>query len=217
MHWLVLAALVFVVSPVRPPAAPLSETYRTKAERGGVQAQAALGFLLLEENSEESLRWLRAAARQGNIECQLKAADILRSRREYDEALYWYRRASKRSIQAVYALGSMYEAGEGAAQSYAAAARYYRRAAYNGSAEAQTRLGNLYLIGAGVALDYSEARRWYLRAAAQGYGDALLDLAGLFYQGLGVPRDIATARGWALAAKRARARDADSVLALLGE
>ena len=118
-------------------------------------------------------------------------------------------------IKAVFALGSMYESGEGATQSYTAAARFYLRAAYRGSAEAQTRLGNLYLIGAGVRLDYAEARLWYLRAAAQGYGDALLDLAGLFYQGLGVPRDIAQARGWAMAAKRVRARDAESVLALI--
>ncbi len=182
-----------------------------RAEQGSVRAQAVLGF------QEDALRWLRAAARQGDIDCQWKAADILHSRHEYQEALYWYRRASKRSVHAMYALGSMYEAGEGTAQSYAAAIRYYRRAAYYGSAAAQTRLGNLYMIGAGVALDYGEARRWYLRAAAQGYADALLDLAGLFYQGLGVPRDRATARSWALAAKRARARDADSVLALLGD
>jgi TPR repeat protein len=203
--------LAVALSPALPHAPSISDTYRMRAERGSVRAQAVLGF------QQNSVRWLRAAARQDDLECQLKTAEILRSRREYGEALYWYRRASKRSIQAVYALGSMYEAGEGMPQSYAAAARYYRRAGYNGSAEAQTRLGNLYMIGAGVALNYGEARRWYLRAAAQGYGDALLDLAGLFYQGLGVPRDLATARGWALAAKRARARDADSVLALLGE
>jgi TPR repeat protein len=203
--------IAVALSPVMPQSPSIWDTYRMQAERGRVRSQAVLGF------RQDDLRWLRAAARQGDLECQLRAAEILRGRHEHQEALYWYRRASKRSIQAVYALGSMYEAGEGAPQSYAAAARYYRRAAYNGSAEAQTRLGNLYMLGAGVALDYGEARRWYLRAASQGYGDALLDLAGLFYQGLGVPRDIATARGWALAAKRARARDADSVLALLGE
>jgi TPR repeat protein len=211
MSWLATVSLVAVVSPPRLPVPDISETYRVQAAQGKVRAQAVLGF----RNGD--LQWLRAAARQGDIECQLKAAEILQSRHEYDEALYWYQQAAKRSIQAVYALGSMYEAGEGVPQSYAAAVRYYRRATDRGSAEAQTRLGNLYMIGSGVALDYGEARRWYLRAAAQGYGEALLDLAGLCYQGLGMPRDLAAARNWALAAKRARARDADSVLALLGE
>jgi hypothetical protein len=62
-----------------------------QAERGSARAQAVLGF----QNND--LRWIRAAARHGDLDCQLKAAEILLARHEYQEALHWYRRASNQS------------------------------------------------------------------------------------------------------------------------
>lgn len=198
-----------------PPVPAIAETYRISAEHGNVRAQAALGLMLLGDDADAASRWLTAAARHGDGPSQISLADMLRKKHRFEEAAYWYSKASKGSARAVYLLGTMFEAGEGVERSSAAAARLYRSAALDGMAAAATRMGNLCMIGEGVPQDYVEARHWYLRAAALGDGDAFLDLAGLFYRGLGVRRDVDEARRWALAAKRVQARDADAVLAVI--
>src|SRR5947209_10561314 len=101
MIGLAFLGLAVALSPAGPQPLSVWDTYRMRAELGSVRAQAVIGF------RDGDLHWLRLAARRGDTECQLKTAEILRSRHENQEALYWYRRASKRSIQAVYALGSM--------------------------------------------------------------------------------------------------------------
>src|SRR5260370_1187137 len=71
------------------------------------------------------------------------------------------------SVQAQYALGRMYAAGEGVRQDYAEALRWFRKAAAQGCALAQNRLGVMYERGIGVAQDYVEAYKWYSVAAGE--------------------------------------------------
>ena len=210
-----LPASVAAPTSVYAPAPDVMAAYERAAQAGNIRAQAVLGFLYQKSRPDDALRWLQAAARQGDTDCQVATADFLRDRGRYSSSAFWYSRAALHSKRAAYELGTLYENGDGVAQSYREAVRLYRRAAVSGFADAENRLGNLYMIGGGVRQDYGEARRWYLKAAAQGHGEALLNLAGLFFQGLGVRKNVDEALGWAHAAKRVRAREAEAFLAVI--
>lgn len=95
-----------------------------------------------------------------------------------------------------YALGIMYDLGEGVPQNSKEAVKYYRLAADQGHADAQNNLGVMYDQGEGVATDYKEAMKWYLLAAENGNSDAPNNIGVMHMIGLGVPRDFEKAHLW---------------------
>lgn len=75
-------------------------------------------------------------------------------------------------VRAQYALGTMYNEGEGVPPDRALAAEWWHMAAKQNHAQAQFALGVLYSSGAGVAKDNTAAHMWFSLAAAQGKKNA---------------------------------------------
>ena len=81
----------------------------------------------------------------------------------------WFRLAAdQHDADAQYALGVMYEHGQGVEQSPAEAIRWYLLAADQGNAAAQNNLGLMYSEASGVPQDYKESAKWLRLAAVQG-------------------------------------------------
>ena len=90
-------------------------------------------------------------------------------KRNYAEAIKWYRNAAERGhAGAQYELGKCYANGDGVSHSYAEAVKWYRKAAAQDHAEAKYNLGVHYASGWGVPEDKYEAVKWYRKAAEQG-------------------------------------------------
>jgi TPR repeat protein len=79
-------------------------------------------------------------------------------RREFAEAVEWYRRASDQGhALAQFNLALMYDKGQGVPQNDAAAVNWYRKAADQGDVRAQCNLAAKYTKGRGVPQDYATA------------------------------------------------------------
>ncbi|MFO1435616.1 MAG: tetratricopeptide repeat protein [Gammaproteobacteria bacterium] len=130
--------------------------------------------------------------------------------------------AERGDAQAQFAMGMLYNKGEGVEKNDATAVQWYTRSAEAGFARAQLNLAVMYENGEGVAKDRNVARQWLREAATQGNADALtrlqkqaeendvdtqFDLAGICAVGNGIDKDEAMARKWyERAAKSGNAR-----------
>ncbi len=86
----------------------------------------------------------------------------------YDEALAEFLPAAEAGdVQAQMALASMYQVGEGVAQSDGEAFRWTRAAAERGDAVAQINLSQFFASGRGVVPDAGQSYFWLLLAADQ--------------------------------------------------
>ena len=101
---------------------------------------------------------------------------------------------------AQFALGTMYQYGQGVAQDYGEALRWWRSAAEQGLLDATLALGNLYAGGTGIAKDDVQAYMWFDIATRQTGDDWLRGIAGSNRDAVAArmtPADIAEARGLA--------------------
>ncbi len=120
----------------------------------------------------------------------------------YQEANYtkahdtWHRLALKGSARSQYALGVMYELGQGVGHDYNTAARWYIQAAEQGYAMARNNLAMLYESAQGVPQDFTMALKYYLLAAEQGLPSAQYNYALMHYEGAGIAQDYTIARTW---------------------
>lgn len=104
---------------------------------------------------------------------------------------------------AQFALGMMYEQGEGVPQNRAEAIKWYQKAADQGHPSAQSDLAYLYEHGEGVPQDLAKAVVFYKAAAERGLAEAQYNLGTLYSKGKGVPKDNNEAVKWLrLAAKQ---------------
>lgn len=115
----------------------------------------------------------------------------------------WLELADAGDRQAQYAVGKLYESGQGVPQNYARAAEWYGRAAKQGLAAAQNNLALLYNTGRGVQRNPAEAVRLWQQAAAQGHVQAQYNLGLAYYLGEGVTLNDKEAAHWFLAAAQA--------------
>jgi hypothetical protein len=105
----------------------------------------------------------------------------------FSSALEEFQKAAEQGdVIAQYALGLMYDNGEGVTQDNATAFKWYKKAAEQGYAQAQFTTGWMYANGRGVAKDYLRAGNWYAKAAEQGNNEAQQILTGLYGTGLGL-------------------------------
>lgn len=88
-----------------------------------------------------------------------------------------------------YALGVMYERGEGIEVDFAQSHVYYKMAADRGHAAAQNNLGALYYLGQGVAQDKAMAAAWFEKAAREGYAQSMKNLGQMRRGDLGADLD----------------------------
>ena len=71
--------------------------------------------------------------------------------------------------EAQFNLGTMYENGEGVAESHVEALRWYEQAGARGLVVAQAALGSIYSGGVGVPKNYVTAYLWWSLAKSQGH------------------------------------------------
>jgi uncharacterized protein len=77
--------------------------------------------------------------------------------------------ADKGDHRAMYALGSMYAAGQGVAQDYQLAMKWFLAAARYGRPDAEYKVGLLYLQGLGVEQNDRRAINWLGASAKKGF------------------------------------------------
>jgi hypothetical protein len=152
---------------------------------------------------------------------QLEDGQAAYRRGDFAEAMrLWLPLAQQGNADAQFALGRMYEKGQGVPHNFEAEVMWYRKAADHGNADAQSIVGDLLRTGIGIEpqnygklgpVDYSQALIWLHKAADRGNADALTSLGWMYVLGEGVPQDYAQAHmWWNLAASRApvgQARD----------
>ncbi len=138
------------------------EWYTQAAEQGLADAQQALGFMLVNggigvtRDVPEGLRWLYAAAQQGQ-----------------PLAISWYRQGAESGYPpAQYTLGLLHAKGQGVAKDDQAALSWYRKAAEQGWPDAQYALGRRLEVGEGVPKDEQAAAALYFNAARQDHVQA---------------------------------------------
>ena len=104
--------------------------------------------------------------------------------RDDDETLArLVRAADAGDARAQFALGDLYDNGEGVPHDPKRALRYYTLAADQGHTSAEFNVGSIHENGDGVSRDVAAARRWFERAAAKGHDKAAALLSFLEQQG----------------------------------
>lgn len=106
-------------------------------------------------------------------------------------------------MDAICALGCMYENGKGGYICPPKALKLYEQAADAGNALAMYYHGNVYYNGTHAGKDESKACEWYQKAfelyersARIGYPRAMKNLADAYHYGLGVEKDLIQAFNW---------------------
>jgi len=97
---------------------------------------------------------------------------------------------------AQFALGVMYDVGEGVPRNDVEAVKWYRLSAEQGNARAQYNLGVMYFLGRGVPKDDAKAVKWLRLSAEQGDSNAQNNLGLMYSLGRGVPKDLVLAYKW---------------------
>lgn len=116
-------------------------------------------------------------------------------RRDYKEAMKWYRRcADEGNAAGMDSVGFMHLKGWGVPEDFNIAAAYFKAAGAKSNAQGLYNLGDCYFSGQGVEQDYSMAIDSWQRAARSDHGAAIWRLAMLQAAGEGMPRDRAKAQ-----------------------
>lgn len=105
----------------------------------------------------------------------------------------WEPLAKSGDVDAQFALGYLYEYGEGVTQSYRQAVYWYGKAADAGDVDAAVAMGYLYESGLGVKQNFGHAVQYYEMASDAGDPYAMFNLARLTADGRGTERDVAYA------------------------
>ena len=157
----------------------------------------------LNEDEEESIKWLTVAAAQqipsaqarlglkyaqglGVAKDETKAFSLLAPAAEAGDPLaqlYWGRRAYTQS------------AAEGGPD-YAEAFKWFMSAADKGNTEAQYLTGVMYMQGQGTEKSVPKALQAFSRAAEGGHASAQYVVGQSYYKGLGIRRNRSEARKW---------------------
>ena len=142
-------------------------------------------------SSTEAKRWYEASANQDFAEAQNCLGRFCQARREYPDALRWFKKAAAAGIVDAYNnVGCMYSNGQGMAKNMPDALFWIRQAAEAGHPLAQNTLGIWYGSGEGVPQDDAQAVIWFRKSSMQGNPQAHANLAVHYYRGAGVSRDI---------------------------
>lgn len=161
------------------------------ANDGGKEAQHQLCIMLKRghgykaPDAAQAYAWCKKSAEQGYGPAEYEMGVSLQEgagiAQDSAAALEYYLKASKQSVpEAQYALGQLYEFGEGGVkQSYYQARALYMWASGKGYSPATYRVGILYEEGKGIRPNMAAALRWYRKAASMGNEDALAKLEAL--------------------------------------
>jgi TPR repeat protein len=142
-------------------------------------------FASANHGDESAMKVLLRTARSGDITAMFlmgRLRDVQRephaARTDLVEARAWYERAASAGCTpAQFALGNMFEFGEGTPNDDAMARYWYERAAIAGDAEAQMSYARLLETGRGGKQSIADAASWYRKATHQGHELAATNLA----------------------------------------
>ena len=109
--------------------------------------------------------------------------------------------AEQGQVNAQFALGTMYNFGQGVQQDDKTAVIWYTKAAEQENANAQAYLGVMYANGLGVPENDKTSVVWYTKAAEQGQAQAQLNLGIMYATGDGVPENDIKSYVWTSMAK----------------
>jgi uncharacterized protein len=119
------------------------------------------------------------------------------NRNDFATALKIFRPlAENGDVTAQYALGMIYQQGQGVAPDQKEAYKWFRLAADQGVADAEWFVGLMHANGLGIEKNETEAVKWYRLAAEQGYSAAQHFLGVAYANGAGVKRDDVRAYMW---------------------
>lgn len=104
--------------------------------------------------------------------------------------------AERGDHRAIYALGSMYSAGQGVEKDLSKSFELFSEAAKYGRADAMYKLGLMYESGQGVTQDLQKAARNYQKSAKKGYPLGQYRLGLLYIDGNGVKKNLINAYSW---------------------
>ncbi len=149
----------------------------------------------------EAAPWVRAAARLGLAEGQVRLGQMLLDglgvTRDPVAAHRWFLSAARRgSPTAMNMAGRCFENGWGAPPDLSEAARWYARSAEAGHDWGEYNYANMLFDGRGVHQDLTQACRLYASAASKGHARAMNLLARCYEEGWGAPRNAVEALGW---------------------
>ena len=123
--------------------------------------------------------------------------DAAFDRKDYAEALRWYRLAAGGNDPGAQTqLGRLFADGLGVPRDDAQAIVWYRTAAFQGYARAMNNLGTMYALGRGTLTDLGTALRWFHAAADRGSPQGAYNIGVAYETGGGVTQSFAEARDW---------------------
>ena len=173
------------------------------------EAENLIKTIIRRDGSDENFEWfgkiyMQKTLIQGKLQRQ-SSTEIKRNlsgnrknldNEEQDKFLRIYREAEEESRDAQFAVGYMYEQGEGTEIDYNEAAKYYSMAAQKGHEGAQHNLAVLYYTGRGVKQDMRQAYEWFYRAARSGVNISMCMLGSMYENGEYVKKDLKSALYW---------------------
>jgi len=171
---------------------------------------------LYKSNNPMALEECYPLAEEKNPDAQKMIGDMYywgwgdRAEKNLDRAIAWYKKAAiNGNLDAKYAMGVLYEKGEGIKIDYVRAIKWYYSAASKGHINAQFNLANMYAKGAGVEQNQRMAVKWYVRAANQGDAVAQYNLANRYALGNGISQDLMESYKWYTIAKEGGIAEAE--------
>lgn len=171
---------VVVIDATGATPAPAVPQIDLRAERGDAHAkvETALAYLRgqdVEPDAGAAMRWVQAAAAQGDATGQLILGSLYAKGMAPDprRAAKWYAAAAAQgNVKAMHNLALAYLAGDGVEKNSATAIEWFTKAANSGYVDSAMNLAVLYDRGEDVDRNPREALYWYDAAAAKGDGEA---------------------------------------------
>lgn len=169
-------------------AAALREPLEAAASLDIVDAQILLGDELRDSQPKESLKWILAAAKNGDPDAMLKSGLMLSNgvgagAPDLREAAAWFQRAAEAGDpRAMFALSECYLLSKGVTRDPARALEWLNKSAASKNVEALNKLGDLHTKGIPgvVPVDLKKAFAYFSEAKDLGFAPAFGNLGALF-------------------------------------
>lgn len=166
-----------------------------EAEKGSLEAQSALGMLLVAQRKyKEGFKWTYEAAQHGNAGEKFNLAELYShgygTKENPKEAFKWYKEAADMGYAgiAMEKVGDCYLTGYGTKQNFEEGYKYYEKAAKLGHIPALMKAAQCYLNGMGV--EKNEIKGMGLIYGAAQLGDSTaIEIINKFKEDMGPEAD----------------------------
>ena len=160
---------------------------QTIAMNSIVLTLSLLGFMVLLAGCGPTERDMKAAKNCRGIAVIVPFSD---NTERFKESFNCYLPFARRGVpEAQYAIGLMYQKGQGVDKDPGKALMWLKKVADLGDANAQLAIGEMYADGDGLSRDDAQAVTWFQKAAEQGNAKAYYNLGVMSFEGRGTPQD----------------------------